>query len=263
MAKAKHGQNHRSETDSGSSLGNVLTRLHTNGSNTSSTMCKQQLEEKTRSNGAMHYKAEKSTSSNMEDILKLQECHKRNITFKQAFFSRGMVDESIPLKQLSAKEEFSALVNWSRYQLPKHQKMDLRVDMEGVTYQTTLNKDKNKIRVGEIVRKNGPGAIRYDWLPETKYHSLHLAEIEASMKRADLINDAKMKGQELTQEMIVQYATASNDEKAEVITGNVGTSEDMSTIIRMTQMKPKETEHCCEMAVTEEEIELINSFLET
>jgi len=30
-------------------------------------------------------------------------------------------------------------------------------------------------------------------------------EIEASMERADLINNAKMKGQELTQEMILQY----------------------------------------------------------
>jgi len=37
--------------------------------------------------------------------------------------------------------------------------MDLRVNMERVTYQTTLNKDKNKIKVGEIARKNGPGAM--------------------------------------------------------------------------------------------------------
>jgi len=76
------------------------------------------------------------------------------------------------------------LVNWSRNQLPKYKKMELRVDMEGVTYQTTLNKDKNKIRVGEIVRKNGPGAIRYDWLPGTTYDSLCMNEIEASIKKS-------------------------------------------------------------------------------
>ena len=135
--------------------------------------------------------------------------------------------------------------------------------MEGVTYQTTLHKDQNKIRVSEIVRKNGPGAIRYDWLPGTNYYSLNLAEIKASMKRADLINDAKMKGQELTQEIILQYATTSNDEKAEVITEDVGTSEDMLAITRMPQIKLRETENCCEVALTEEERELINAFLET
>jgi len=145
----------------------------------------------------MHHKAEKSTSSNMENVLRLQECHKRNITFKQAFFSRGMVDDSVPLKQLSAKEEFSALVNWIRHELPKHQNMELRVDMEGVTYQATLHKDNSQIRVGPITKKYGPGAIRYDWLPGTNYYSLHLGEIEASIRRADLINDAKMKGQEV------------------------------------------------------------------
>jgi len=71
----------------------------------------------------------------MEDILKLQECHKRKTTFKQAFYR----------------------------------------------------------------------AIRYDWLPGTTYQSLHVKEIEASINRADLINDAKMNGQELTQEMILRY----------------------------------------------------------
>jgi len=239
----------------------------------------------------------------MEDILKLQECHKRNITFKQAFFSRGMVDESIPLKQLSAKGEFSALVNWSRNQLPKHKKMELRVDMEGVTYQTTLHKNQNRIRVSEIVKKYGPGAIRYDWLPGTDYHSLNLDEIETSIKRADLINDAKMKGQELTQEMILQYeaissaettevmtedaetsgdktssaettevmtedAETSGDktssaETTEVITEDIGTSGDMARP-RVPQIKLRETEkNCWQVVLTEEERELIDEFLET
>ena len=140
----------------------------------------------------------------MENVLRLQECHKRNITFKQAFFSRGMVDDSVPLKQLSAKEEFSALVNWARHEMPRHEDMELRADMEGIIYQATLHKDQNQVRVGPITKKYGPGAIRYDWLPGTNFYSLTLWEINASIMRADLINDAKMKGQELTQENILQ-----------------------------------------------------------
>ena len=140
----------------------------------------------------------------MEDALKLQECHKRNITFKQAFYRRGMVDDSVPLKHLSAKEEFSTLVNWIRHDLPEYQNMELRIEVEGMIYQTILRKHRREIRVGTI-KKYGPGVIRYDWLPATTCHSLNMNEIEASMERADLINNAKMKGQELTQEMILQY----------------------------------------------------------
>jgi len=137
--------------------------------------------------------------------LKLQECHKRKITFKQAFYCRGMVDGKVPLKLLSPEEEFSALVNWTRHELPKGQKMELRIDVEGMTYSTILNRYGNQIRAGTITKKYGPGAIRYDWLPGTTYQSLNVKEIEASINRADLINDAKMNGQELTQEMILRY----------------------------------------------------------
>ena len=140
----------------------------------------------------------------MEDIWKLQECHKRKITFKQAFYRRGMVDDKVPLKQLTPRAEFSALVNWIRHELPKSQHMELRIDMEGIIYATNLKKYGNNISVGAIVKKYGPGATRYDWLPETTYQTLNMSELEASLKRADLINDAKMKGQELIQEMILQ-----------------------------------------------------------
>ena len=155
--------------------------------------------------------------------------------------------------------------------------------MEGVTYQTTLHKNQNRIRVSEIVKKYGPGAIRYDWLPGTDYHSLNLDEIETSIKRADLINDAKMKGQELTQEMILQYeaissaettevmtedAETSGDktssaETTEVITEDIGTSGDMARP-RVPQIKLRETEkNCWQVVLTEEERELIDEFLET
>ena len=78
--------------------------------------------------------------------------------------------------------------------------MELRIDMEGIIYATNLKKYGNNISVGAIVKKYGPEAIRYDWLPEITYQTLNMSELEASLKRADLINDAKMKGQELTQE---------------------------------------------------------------
>jgi len=202
----------------------------------------------------VNHKAEKSTSSNMENVMRLQECHKRNITFKQAFFNRGMTDDSIPLKQLSAKEEFSTLVNWARHELPKYEDMELRADMEGVIYQTTLHKDQRQIRVGEITKKYGPGAIRYDWLPGTNYYSLDLGEIKASIWRADMINDAKMKGQELTQEMILQHTETQAAEA----------SGAMSVMPRVPSIKMRETEkNCWEVVLTEEERELINEFLET
>jgi len=189
----------------------------------------------------------------MENVIRLQNCHKRNITFKQAFFTRGMIDDSIPLKQLSAKGEFSALVNWARHELPKYEKMDLRADMEGVVYQTTLYKDDRQIRVGEVARKYGPGAIRYDWLPGTNYYSLTLREIQASMWRADIINDGKMRGQEITQEMMMQHTEMQRGE----------TSGVMSTISRVPSIRMREMEkNRWEVVLTEEERELIDEFLE-
>jgi len=98
-----------------------------------------------------------------------------------------------------------------------------------------------------------------------------------------LINDAKMKGQELTQEMILQYEAISNAETTEdmtedvetsgdktssaetteVITEDVGTSGNMARP-RMPQIKLRETEkNCWQVILTEEERELIDEFLET
>ena len=61
-----------------------------------------------------------------------------------------MVDGSVPLKHLSAKEEFSALVNWIRHDLPEYQNMELRIEEEGMIYQTILRKHRREIRVGTI-----------------------------------------------------------------------------------------------------------------
>jgi len=175
-----------------------------------------------------------------------------------------MVDDIIPLKQLSAKAEFSALVNWIRHELPKHEDMELRADMEGVTYKTIVHKDQKQIRVGPVTKIYGPGAIRYDWLPGTNFYSLDLGEIKASIRRADLINDAKMMGQEVTQEILLQHGETSKSKTAEATTQDDEISGDMEVIPRIPQIKLRETEkNCWEVVLTEEERDMINEFLET
>ena len=95
----------------------------------------------------------------MDDLQKLQLCHERRITFKQAFFCKGMSDENVPLKQLKDKEEFSALVNWALYNLVKDGDMILRIRKEGLIYETTLHKTERKIRVGRLKQIYGTGAM--------------------------------------------------------------------------------------------------------
>ena len=63
-------------------------------------------------------------SARMENLRKLQECNKRNITFKQTFYQLGMTDVDKPLRELNEKEEFSALANWVLNKLPQFHSMD-------------------------------------------------------------------------------------------------------------------------------------------
>jgi len=177
----------------------------------------------------------------MENVLRLRTCHERNITFKQAFSSRGLVDDSIPLKKLTAKEEFSALVNWIIQELPRHEKMLLRADMEGVTYETTVHKDQYKIRVGEI-KECGPGFTRYNWPEGLLYCSLDLKEIKDSIQRADMINKA--------------VEIPQGEQAAEV-------SEISAVISNIPKIRMRETdENCWEVVLTEEERQLIDEFLQ-
>jgi len=62
----------------------------------------------------------------MENLRKLQECNKRNITFRQAFYRLEMTDADKALRELNEKEEFSALVNWALNKLPPFHSMDLK-----------------------------------------------------------------------------------------------------------------------------------------
>jgi len=104
------------------------------------------------------------------------------------------------------------------------------------------------------VESYGPGAIRYDWLPGTNYYSLTLREIQVSMWRADIINDGKMRGQEITQEMMMQHTEMPRGETSRVMSTTSGVPS-----IRMREVE----ENRWEVVLTEEERELINEFLET
>jgi len=131
----------------------------------------------------------------MENLKRLQECNKRNITFKQAFFKLGMTGFNKKLKELSEEEEFSALVNWTLNQLPPFHSIDLRHKVDGEIYQTSIHKDGRKIRVGKPTFKtNYPGAIMYDWSEEMNYETLDVDVIKDSIARADAINQAKVQG---------------------------------------------------------------------
>jgi len=195
----------------------------------------------------------------MEELQKLQLCHERKITFKQAFFCKGMSDENTPLKQLKDQEEFSALVNWALHGLVKDEDMILRVKEKGLIYQTILHKTDRKIRVGRIIQIYGTGAMRYDWPDEIKYHSLSSGEINASAERADVINDAITN----RQAMMHQQAERSRDESQienEEIPGSSSSQDLLPTIpnIRLRETEP----NLWEVVMTEEEKELIAEFLE-
>jgi len=193
----------------------------------------------------------------MDDLQKLQLCHERRITFKQAFFCKGMSDEKVPLKQLKDKEEFSALVNWALYNLVKDGDMILRIRKEGLIYEANLHKTQRKIRVGRIKQIYGPGAMRYDWPDGIQYHSLSSGEINASAKRANVINDAIANRQAM---MHQQEERPGDEGQVEMVKEeNPGSSSQpdwLPTIPNM-ENEPNLWE------VTEEEKELIAEFLQT
>jgi len=197
----------------------------------------------------------------MGELQKLQLCHERKITFKQAFFYKGMSDENAPLKQLKDQEEFSALVNWALHNLVKDEDMILRVKEKGFIYQTILHKTDRKIRVGRITQIYGTGAMKYDWPDEIKYHSLSSGEINASAKRANVINEAITN----RQVMMHQQAERPRDERQVEMPnaetpGSSSTQDFLPTIpnIRLRETEP----NLWEVVMTEEEKELIAEFLE-
>jgi len=192
----------------------------------------------------------------MDDLQKLQLCHERKITFKQAFFCKGMSDENVPLKQLKDKEEFSALVNWALHSLVKDEDMILRIRKEGLIYETILHKTDWKIRVGRIKQIYGTGAMRYDWPDEVTYHSLFLSEINASAQRADMINAAIANRQVMLNQQEERQGEMLNKEAP----AGSSSQDFLSTIpsIRLRETEP----NLWEVVMTEEEKELIAEFLE-
>jgi len=192
----------------------------------------------------------------MDDLQKLQLCHERKITFKQAFFCKGMSDENVPLKQLKDKEEFSALVNWALHSLVKDEDMILRIRKEGLIYETILHKTDWKIRVGRIKQIYGTGAMRYDWSDDVTYHSLFVSEINASAQRADMINDAIANRQVMLNQQEERQGEMLNEEAP----AGSSSQDFLSTIpsIRLRETEP----NLWEVVMTEEEKELIAEFLE-
>jgi len=150
----------------------------------------------------------------MEEYLNcLHECNARRMSFRQAFSALGMADKNKPLKQLNDKELFGALVNWAIHKMPKLHSMVLRVT-HGAIYQTVLVKDLKNLRVGKMVRVTGPGGIANDWPESTRYGSLNVSIIEASVHRANVINVEKgydmnvlertQQAQEQTDELMIE-----------------------------------------------------------
>jgi len=132
--------------------------------------------------------------ASMENLKRLQECNKRNISFKQAFFQLGMTESNKTLRELNEKEEFSALTNWALNKLPPFHSMDLRQKVNGEIYQTSIHKSGRKIVVGKpTLKTNYPGAITYDWPEEMKYETLNVDAITESIATADAINWKKCK----------------------------------------------------------------------
>ena len=195
-----------------------------------------------------------STSSNMENVIRLQICHERNITFKQAFSNRRMVDDRVQLKNLTAKEEFSALVNWILQEMPRYERMTLRADMEGITYETIVYKDQYKIRMSKI-KKCGPGIIRYDWREGLLYCSLDLREINEGIQRANMINETGMARQQIQQEQVMDIS------QPELVNGDAEIWAITSNIPRI-RMRETDT-NFWEVVLNEEERQLIDEFLQT
>ena len=130
----------------------------------------------------------------MENLRKLQECNKRNTTFKRAFAKFGVTRDDTLLKEMNEEEEFSALVNWAINQLPEYEDMDLRYKVNGKVYQTTLRKRSREIRVGKTREEDYQDeVITYGWPEDVTYETLNVDIIAISVLRAKVMIEAKNK----------------------------------------------------------------------
>jgi len=187
----------------------------------------------------------------MENLRKIQECNKRNMTLRQAFFQLGMTEVDKPLRELNEKEEFSALVNWALNKLPPFQSMDLRKKVNGEIYQTPIHKSGRQLVVGKpVFRASHPGTILYNWPKEMKYELLDVDTIATSVIRADIVNAAKIEGRLLTEQQIAEK------ENPQMNWDNQIQKESL-------QIKLVKTErNCWDVVLTEEERNLLGEFLD-
>jgi len=211
----------------------------------------------------------------MEEYLNyLYECNARRMSFKQAFSALGMVDKNKPLKQLNDKELFGALTNWAINKLPKMHSMVLRVN-HGAIYQTVLVKSLKNLRVGKLVRVTEPGGVAYDWPETTRYGSLNVSIIAASVHRANVINVEKgvaMNVLERTQQAQEQIDETMIEQFKQEPQESQYVEEEIPTEAASTSGMPwstpkitlRQTEpNCWQVILNKEEQELIDEFLET
>jgi len=177
----------------------------------------------------------------MENLQMLQECNKRSITFKKAFGKFGVTRNDKLLKEMTGEEEFSALVNWAINKLPKYEEMHLRCKIDDQVYQAKLSRKEKNVRTGRIKEKeHQKEAITYAWPENASYENLDVDVIAISILRAKAMNEAKSKGQELSEQEATASVFPNIDWNMEEIQKGLG----------------------ADRVLTEEEMELVNEFLQ-
>jgi len=187
----------------------------------------------------------------MEHLQKLRECNKKTLTARQAFLQFGGTEYNKKLKDLNEKEEFSTLVNWMLNKMPAFQRMKLRHKVNGDLYQTVIRKRRRIITVGKPrIQANCDESINYEWPEEATYETLDVNIIATSAEKADAINQAKTHEQ-------LEYVQETEAQASSQTGGDTQTTEECSTF---QEEQPERNDG--HTVVTEEEMELINEFLD-
>ena len=211
------------------------------------------------------------TDWTMEEYLNyLEECSARRMGFKQAFGALGMADKNKPLKQLNDKESFSALVNWAIHRMPRLHSMVLRVKY-GAVYQAIIVKSLKNLRVGKLERVAEPGGIAYEWPEATRYDSLEVEIINASVQRANEFNAQRgydksvlqrtLQAQKQAEEMMSEECPQEMQSEEEMEQEEASTSEKPWRTPKITLRQDES--NVWQVVLTEQERELIDEFLET
>ena len=211
------------------------------------------------------------TDWTMEEYLNyLEECNARRMGFKQAFRSLGLVDKNKPLKQLNDKESFCALVNWAIHRMPRLHSMVLRVKY-GAVYQAVIVKSLKNLRVGKLERVAEPGGIAYEWPEATRYDSLEVEIINASVQRANEFNmqrgydksvlERALQAQKQADEIMSEECPQDPQSEEEMEQDEASTSEKPWKTPKITLRQDES--NVWQVVLTEQERELIDEFLET